>query len=45
MLIFHILEFYWNLPPKLCVSCGSVIDEQSECYSNICHSCLGLKDI
>jgi len=41
----NILEFFRNLPQKFCMICGSKIEEQSECYSNVCHSCIGLKDL
>ncbi|MDW0112571.1 protein YhfH [Sporosarcina saromensis] len=34
-----VIEFFKNLPPKNCVTCGEVIEEQHECYSNKCDSC------
>mgnify|MGYP001949463353 CR=1 FL=1 len=40
-----IVEFFKNLPPKLCAVCGEVIEEQHECYGNQCHKCIELKDL
>lgn len=37
------VEFYKNLPPKQCCDCGSVIQEQHECYYNHCEECLSEK--
>lgn len=34
------LEFYRNLPPKICVDCGHVIIEQHESYLTKCEHCL-----
>ncbi|HWO97664.1 MAG TPA: protein YhfH [Bacillus sp. (in: firmicutes)] len=33
------LEFYRNLPPKLCVDCGYVVIEQHESRSTKCEHC------
>lgn len=33
-------EFFKSLPPKHCVDCGAVIDEQAESYMNHCDHCL-----
>ncbi|MER1985635.1 MAG: protein YhfH [Solibacillus sp.] len=35
----NVVEFFKNLPEKVCVSCGDRIEEQSECYSNNCDKC------
>lgn len=35
-----IVEFFKNLPPKLCTECGEPIEEQHECYGNQCENCL-----
>lgn len=34
-----IVEFFKNLPAKVCISCGQEIEEQHECYANKCDSC------
>ena len=38
-MIENIIEFFKNLPPKKCASCGEEIVEQHECYGNTCDSC------
>lgn len=38
-MVESIVEFYKNLPPKTCATCEIELEEQHECYSNICHSC------
>ncbi|MED3661039.1 protein YhfH [Ureibacillus sp. FSL K6-8385] len=35
----NIVEFFKNLPDKVCVKCGEKIEEQSECYTNTCEKC------
>jgi len=35
----NIVEFFKNLPDKICVKCGEKIEEQSECYTNTCEKC------
>lgn len=35
----NVIEFFKNLPPKNCATCGEVIEEQHECYSNNCDKC------
>ena len=35
----NVVEFFRNLPVKVCVQCGDKIEEQSECYSNNCEKC------
>ena len=35
----NVVEFFKNLPDKICASCGDKIEEQSECYSNNCEKC------
>ncbi|MBD7985208.1 YhfH family protein [Sporosarcina sp. Sa2YVA2] len=38
-MVESIVEFFKNLPPKACTTCGTDIDEQHECYSNKCDTC------
>jgi reverse gyrase len=33
-------EFYKNIPPKICVNCGSEMIEQYESYMEKCEHCL-----
>ncbi|MFS8651694.1 MAG: protein YhfH [Caldibacillus sp.] len=40
-MLANIVEFFRNLPPKLCMKCGKKIEEQHDCYGNICYSCIG----
>ncbi|RUL47485.1 MULTISPECIES: protein YhfH [Lysinibacillus] len=35
----NVVEFFKNLPDKVCVQCGDKIEEQSECYSSTCDKC------
>jgi formylmethanofuran dehydrogenase subunit E len=44
-MIQSIVEFFKNLPAKHCQHCGEQIEEQAECYGNVCHQCIGLKDL
>ncbi len=37
----NVLEFFRNLPAKVCSRCGMEIEEQHECYGNTCYRCLG----
>ena len=30
----NIIDFFKNLPPKVCTVCGKDIEEQHECYGN-----------
>nr|WP_257352321.1 protein YhfH [Pseudalkalibacillus decolorationis] len=34
------MEFYRNLPSKICVDCGEKIEEQHESYLYTCEKCL-----
>ncbi|MFC5714185.1 protein YhfH [Thalassorhabdus alkalitolerans] len=36
----NILEFFRNLPPKMCADCGDEMHEQHESYMNQCDKCL-----
>jgi len=38
-MIKNVLEFFKNLPAKTCVTCGTEIIEQHECYINKCDKC------
>ncbi|UOR13188.1 protein YhfH [Halobacillus amylolyticus] len=37
--MMNVLEFFRNLPKKQCASCGNVIQEQADCYGNLCDEC------
>lgn len=39
-MLIDVLEFFRNLPKKSCKECGFTINEQSECYTTVCESCL-----
>jgi len=38
-MIENVIEFFKNLPAKVCMSCGNEIDEQHECYGIKCDNC------
>ncbi|ARK25492.1 YhfH family protein [Sporosarcina sp. P37] len=38
-MVESIVDFFRNLPAKVCVTCGNDIEEQHECYSNQCDQC------
>ncbi|MBM7649207.1 reverse gyrase [Bacillus ectoiniformans] len=38
------LEFFKNLPKKMCAECGDHIDEQAESYLIECDRCLSKKE-
>ncbi|PIC73013.1 YhfH family protein [Sporosarcina sp. P26b] len=38
-MVESIVEFFKNLPAKVCATCGTEIEEQHECYSNHCDHC------
>lgn len=33
------LEFYRKLSKKMCAVCGHEMEEQAECYLNVCKDC------
>ncbi|THD16824.1 YhfH family protein [Anoxybacillus ayderensis] len=35
-------EFYKKSPPKTCCECGKEMEEQHECYGNVCVHCLNV---
>lgn len=35
----NVVEFFKNLPDKVCVQCGEKMEEQSESYSTTCDKC------
>ncbi|WP_343795349.1 protein YhfH [Bacillus carboniphilus] len=41
----NVLEFFRNLPKKQCHECGNAIEEQHECYGNVCENCLQVHEI
>jgi predicted RNA-binding Zn-ribbon protein involved in translation (DUF1610 family) len=44
-MLTNVLEFFKNLPPKVCSSCGEIIEEKHECYSDKCDNCLEVTEI
>ncbi|MDW0110790.1 protein YhfH [Sporosarcina aquimarina] len=38
-MIENVVEFFRNLPPKQCATCGEQFEEQHECYQTNCPSC------
>lgn len=40
-----IVDFFKNLPAKHCSNCGDTMDEQHDCYTDKCNTCLGLTDL
>ncbi|GAB7386870.1 protein YhfH [Bacillaceae bacterium] len=38
-----VLEFFRNLPKKICAVCGKVMQEQADCYANECFECASQK--
>lgn len=38
----NVVEFFKNLPDKVCAQCGDKIEEQSECYGSHCEKCNSL---
>ncbi|KIL50142.1 hypothetical protein KP77_15170 [Jeotgalibacillus alimentarius] len=37
----NVMEFFRNLPPKKCASCGEQMEEQAEAYTTVCSKCAG----
>ncbi|MFC0523530.1 protein YhfH [Pontibacillus salicampi] len=37
--MLNALEFFKNLPDKKCSKCGNTIQEQADCYGNLCEEC------
>ena len=35
-MVKSIVEFFRNLPAKICTECGEKIEEQADCYNNKC---------
>ncbi len=35
----NVLEFFRNLPQKVCKVCGEHIHEKADCYGNVCDEC------
>nr|WP_274379929.1 protein YhfH [Halalkalibacillus sediminis] len=33
------MQFFRNLPKKLCTSCKKPMEEQADCYTNRCEKC------
>ncbi|MFK2825845.1 protein YhfH [Bacillus sp. B190/17] len=44
-MVKNIIDFFKNLPAKQCTKCSSYIEEQHECYSQLCDECTGVKDL
>jgi len=45
VMLGKITEFFRNLPSKKCAECGKKIEEQHECYGNICNNCIKVNDL
>ncbi|RPK00385.1 hypothetical protein EH11_02568 [Bacillus subtilis] len=45
VMLGKITEFFRNLPSKKCAECGKKIEEQHECYGNICNDCIKVNDL
>lgn len=39
------VEFFRNLPPKLCPECGGPVSEQAESYAAECDPCQTKQDL
>lgn len=35
-----VIDFFKNLPVKVCAHCGRKLDEQADCYTNECDHCV-----
>ncbi|GGD24057.1 MULTISPECIES: protein YhfH [Pontibacillus] len=33
------IEFFKTLPEKKCTACGNAIQEQADCYGDVCEEC------
>ncbi len=44
-MITSIVEFLKTYQQSNAKKCGEPIEEQAECYGNVCQHCIGLKDI
>lgn len=44
-MVKSIVEFFRNLPAKICTECGEQIEEQADCYNNKCSHCLDMHDL
>ena len=38
-MIENVVEFFKNLPAKICRTCGHEMEEQFDCYTNHCDKC------
>lgn len=41
-MLVNVIDFFKNLPAKICITCGDEIVEQHECYHNACDDCHNL---
>lgn len=41
-MLINVIEFFKNLPAKMCATCSEEITEQHDCYSNKCDKCNAL---
>lgn len=39
------LTFYQNIEPKDCTKCGCKMEEQAECYVELCDHCLPINQL
>nr|WP_198134439.1 protein YhfH [Pontibacillus litoralis] len=37
--MMNVMEFFKSLPKKKCTKCNNAIQEQADCYGNICEEC------
>jgi len=37
--MINVIEFFRNLPEKICHHCGHPMFEKADCYGNICDEC------
>jgi len=37
--MINVIEFFRNLPEKICRECGHAMNEKADCYINICDEC------
>lgn len=35
----NVVEFFRSLPKKKCHHCGNEMNEQADCYGNLCDEC------
>ena len=38
-MLVNVIEFFKNLPAKICANCKEEFSEQHDCYTNKCNKC------